>query len=78
MHYSGMVSFRSSIAARRSTRLHDSDVRGPPPLEPHPSRAHRESRDLVAIAALAALQTAYTYVPRFHVWFGSVPLALAR
>lgn len=32
----------------------------------------------VSIAGLAVLQLAYSYLPPFHVWFGSVPLAPAQ
>lgn len=32
----------------------------------------------ISIAVLAVLQTAYTYLPPFHVWFGSVPLTPAQ
>jgi magnesium-transporting ATPase (P-type) len=32
----------------------------------------------ISIATLAVLQTAYTYLPPFHVWFGSVPLTPAQ
>ncbi len=31
----------------------------------------------VTLGVLAALQLAYTYLPPFHLWFGSVPLGLA-
>ncbi|MDX2376555.1 HAD-IC family P-type ATPase [Microbacterium sp. LRZ72] len=32
----------------------------------------------VSLAALAVLQTAYTYLPPFHVWFGSAPLTAGQ
>ncbi|CDJ99639.1 putative cation-transporting ATPase F [Microbacterium sp. C448] len=32
----------------------------------------------ISIAALAALQTAYTYLPPFQLWFGSVPLGFVQ
>lgn len=32
----------------------------------------------LCIATLVVLQIAYTYLPPFHVWFGSVPFSWAQ